>query len=715
MYTEEERAKWRERFARWRNGEQVYDAGKIVEKSDNTSVQRQEPVQPIKRNFIAEAQRKHAAEAVSSDTRSSYQRKQSQSAKQYINQQYQKAKDDVKREEGFSNLMKMTSPSTYAEAITGKDFGTIGGLTFDIFAFGLSGLLRNAGKKALQQVGKSTARDLLQNPNDFRMLPVNMYNPRRALPFKEELPPEATYTGKIPTRVVDYEKIRSLQNAKKTLNDIANDPNEYTMEEIHRAYQDFNDASSFSGTIPIVQNSSGNTIEHGGQTFREHLKHNINPVLRHDGFKGVPLDASPDQAMQYVRNKYRELNTFVRGIIDPRVFQQYDLYNKVEYALSNKLGRPVTHDEIMDYMAITPNRGSTGHGAAGRQHGEYTLYTSNGMDQAVGYALRGDNPLRVNPDSRAVYELELPEYIRDPKYADSRFSPIGNYILNNRFALESRRRGVVRDLYSEYGLPYQLGVGKSLSSAVPATVDYNESLRRFADMHGIPVFGKDVKGSFVRQARIQNADADFINEMLKAANSDITVPYISYKTSYTDPKSLLKARRIINYLKPLANEYNRQLGMWPEEYYDKLNQLFLSDVKRQLKQAKKENKLMINNKLAEFTKVIKHPEEKELKAAVEKMLGKTPPLGYLKHPNAHNVFTSEGFNSPLRVNDKRYYRQTYTGDPNATLQHYVFFGNTNKPILNIKRRVPFDEWFHLDNHGSSHFGSYTPGLSRRMR
>lgn len=77
MFTEEERAKWRQLVARWKAGEKVFDAGKRVEKTDATTVQRQEPVQPIKRNFIAEAQRKHAAEAVGPDTRSSYQRKQS--------------------------------------------------------------------------------------------------------------------------------------------------------------------------------------------------------------------------------------------------------------------------------------------------------------------------------------------------------------------------------------------------------------------------------------------------------------------------------------------------------------------------------------------------------------------------------------------------------------------------------------------------------------
>lgn len=51
MYTEEERAKWRQLVARWKAGEKVFDAGKRIEKTDATTVQRQEPVQPIKRQY----------------------------------------------------------------------------------------------------------------------------------------------------------------------------------------------------------------------------------------------------------------------------------------------------------------------------------------------------------------------------------------------------------------------------------------------------------------------------------------------------------------------------------------------------------------------------------------------------------------------------------------------------------------------------------------
>ena len=149
MYSEEERAKWRKMFRQWKEtGESPWDAGIRKEQPDATTVQRQEPVQPIKRNFIAEAQRKHAAEAVGPDTRSSYQRKQSQTAKQYANQQYQKAKDDAKRAEGMGQMMKTISPSTYVEAATGQDLGTVGRLVTDAAVFGLPQLLKYGAVKA---------------------------------------------------------------------------------------------------------------------------------------------------------------------------------------------------------------------------------------------------------------------------------------------------------------------------------------------------------------------------------------------------------------------------------------------------------------------------------------------------------------------------------------------------------------------------------------
>ena len=52
MYTEEERAKWRRMFKQWKEtGESPWSAGIRKEQPDATTVQRQEPVQPIKREY----------------------------------------------------------------------------------------------------------------------------------------------------------------------------------------------------------------------------------------------------------------------------------------------------------------------------------------------------------------------------------------------------------------------------------------------------------------------------------------------------------------------------------------------------------------------------------------------------------------------------------------------------------------------------------------
>jgi len=70
---------------------------------------------------------------------------------------------------------------------------------------------------------------------------------------------------------------------------------------------------------------------------------------------------------------------------------------------------------------------------------------------------------------------------------DTRFSPIGNYILNNRIALEDRSRSssFVKDLYSEYQLPYQLATGKSMKTAHKELfgIDYERS---YMNTYGVP-------------------------------------------------------------------------------------------------------------------------------------------------------------------------------------------------------------------------------------
>lgn len=68
-------------------------------------------------------------------------------------QQYQQQLNEQKATEGFNNLLKLTSPSTYVEAATGQQLTPAGKFATDILAFGIAGgaksLLTRGGSKAI--------------------------------------------------------------------------------------------------------------------------------------------------------------------------------------------------------------------------------------------------------------------------------------------------------------------------------------------------------------------------------------------------------------------------------------------------------------------------------------------------------------------------------------------------------------------------------------
>ena len=108
------------------------------------------------------------------DYRTSDQRKRDDKEADYKHQQYQKTKDDQKRAEGFENLMKLSSPSTYAEAITEEELTPTGKLAFDVGVFGLAGgvksLLTRGGSKAVSRSILGQARGI----NGIQLNPKNL-------------------------------------------------------------------------------------------------------------------------------------------------------------------------------------------------------------------------------------------------------------------------------------------------------------------------------------------------------------------------------------------------------------------------------------------------------------------------------------------------------------------------------------------------------------
>lgn len=77
------------------------------------------------------------------DYRTSDQRAVDDKEANYKHQQYQEQKDDQKRAEGWENLIKLTSPSTYVEAATGWQLTPVGKLATDVLAFGIAGGAKN--------------------------------------------------------------------------------------------------------------------------------------------------------------------------------------------------------------------------------------------------------------------------------------------------------------------------------------------------------------------------------------------------------------------------------------------------------------------------------------------------------------------------------------------------------------------------------------------
>lgn len=136
---------------------------KQVQQGDTT----QKTVAPIVRHARMRAKVTREAEEVTNrlwqlrtqpkviqqDNRTTTQKAKDRKEADEKHQQYQQQLNEQKATEGFNNLLKLTSPSTYVEAATGQQLTPAGKLATDILAFGIAGgaksLLTRRGSKAI--------------------------------------------------------------------------------------------------------------------------------------------------------------------------------------------------------------------------------------------------------------------------------------------------------------------------------------------------------------------------------------------------------------------------------------------------------------------------------------------------------------------------------------------------------------------------------------
>ena len=184
---------FRDRFNRWKEGKPVYQAGRPLPARDEgnpgTITRVYQPYYDtdgtLIRNVNAELpeititndiQHKdwstHVPKnaVVQPDYRSQYQQNSAQKEAQYTAQQYQKQKDDAKRTEGIQNLLKLTQPSTYIEAISGIDLGDAGKLATDLAIGGITAVPKKISIKVLKDAAYKAAVESGNKQEAYRLL-----------------------------------------------------------------------------------------------------------------------------------------------------------------------------------------------------------------------------------------------------------------------------------------------------------------------------------------------------------------------------------------------------------------------------------------------------------------------------------------------------------------------------------------------------------------
>lgn len=348
----------------------------------------------------------------------------------------------------------------------------------------LAGPLLRYGWNALKNKAISPAARTMMNPENFvfegpKIKPVQLNvvdetvaeepavklvqtllkKPRLALPEGQNLPPEATYTGKAPSRTLDLKTLQQRNEAKRVLNDIAEDPNDYTFKEINQALET---AFKDEGTVPIKIDSSGEVI-HLGNNTQEELK-KVNAILERYGYEKIPEGMDDVATRQAVLDRAAEHRTFVRGVyLKPRGSNADKAMTKQAARMFGVPEDQVTAEMKLQAAATHTVAGRAENGRQGlrdalenynllRRSGQYdAVYTSSRDQVAAGYS----NPGYGGGSQGKSYYVQLP-------VNDDPNTSLTQLWENNEFPIMDDMTGRLTDWRTKE-LPYMLKTGKPLS------------------------------------------------------------------------------------------------------------------------------------------------------------------------------------------------------------------------------------------------------------
>lgn len=429
------------------------------------------------------------------------------------------------------------------------------------------------------------------------------------------------------------------------------------------------------------------------------------------GYEPIPLSAAknPKQADKLIKDRLLEHNTFVRGVHETG--NEENINN-----ILRRNGIEPTAENRAKYYASTyaPDTGAGRAGFNSSYNGEGTIYSSNSLSTAIGYA-------------KAKHRNEKDGFVvsvrRPIKFEGTR----ENWVKNADFAFDNSKQ---RSLYIDYELPYLLRYGKSARTELSKNknIPYKDIISKvnkdYSKLHGYNEYIANKIKRFINDPDIKykpsyqitgNAKKDYINDVIgrEIGNLPIynhrvgnTYAYNIFEKRGIDPNSYIMASfngkefDIIKYDDLFSNTHiidkipekevkdayykdiNNKLGKLVSNNYRKyvekqFDKLYNKDINIELRKSKR----ISNNELKEYIKSKGiHPENKK-----------------------YNVITSEMLRKTSRNKGNPY-------------QHFIFTGDVGKQGLDVVdiKDVNSEEFKHIFN-TRQHTGKYSKGYSRKSR
>lgn len=429
------------------------------------------------------------------------------------------------------------------------------------------------------------------------------------------------------------------------------------------------------------------------------------------GYDPIPLSAAknPKQADKLIKDRLLEHNTFVRGVHETG--NEENINN-----ILKRNGIEPTAENRAKYYASTyaPDTGAGRAGFNSSYNGEDTIYSSNSLSTAIGYA-------------KAKHRNEKDGFVvsvrRPIKFEGTR----ENWVKNADFAFDNSKQ---RSLYIDYKLPYLLRYGKSARTELSKNknIPYKDIISKvnkdYSKLHGYNEYIANKIKRFINDPDIKykpsyqitgNAKKDYINDVIgrEIGNLPIynhrvgnTYAYNIFEKRGIDPNSYIMASfngkefDIIKYDDLFSNTHiidkipekevkdayykdiNNKLGKLVSNNYRKyvekqFDKLYNKDINIELRKSKR----ISNNELKEYIKSKGiHPENKK-----------------------YNVITSERLRKTSRNKGNPY-------------QHFIFTGDVGKQGLDVVdiKDVNSEEFKHIFN-TQQHTGKYSKGYNRKSR